>query len=110
MAWLLDIGLKKINNPALVTIQDIESSVKQWTADERMTVFLLVAKYIAADLIAQAEYEEGQLALKCLKSATSGKKISCSEMIKLASALDVGTEELGQVLQKLSLKEPNGTT
>jgi hypothetical protein len=71
----------------------------------------LLAKYVASDLIGQREKgnsDEAQLALKCFKAAVKGKKLTCPELIRLASALGIGTEELKAALENLRTK--NGAT
>jgi len=89
------------NREQRVTVSQLQQSLTQWSEEDRMNAFLLLARYIAADLITQDQNADQSLALKCWQAVVQGQKLDTQELTKLATALNVDPETLQQQLSKL---------
>jgi chromatin segregation and condensation protein Rec8/ScpA/Scc1 (kleisin family) len=98
------------NRDNLINVSQLQESVPQWTGDERMAAFLLIAQYVAADLFeSRSQDKDGELALNCWQQVTRGEVPSPPELIKLAAALDVDVCDLKRRINKLRELMSNGT-
>jgi hypothetical protein len=94
---------------SLVSLSQFQESVSQWTDDDRMSAFLFLARYIAADLLSESQAKDGEFALLCWQKVTQGEIPNSPELIKLAAALDVDPGELKKKLTKLRELMTDGT-